>query len=83
MSYILVLIAGVSWGLIGVFTKVIDVLGFTEMQMLFVKGVLATAVLFIITFFKDKKQLRLKSWKDIRYLWVRGSSAFPFSAGRI
>ena len=37
MSYILVLIAGVSWGLIGVFTKVIDVLGFTEMQMLFVR----------------------------------------------
>ena len=51
MSYILVLIAGVSWGLIGVFTKVIDVLGFTEMQMLFVKGVLAAALLFLITFF--------------------------------
>ena len=78
MSYILVLIAGVSWGLIGVFTKVIDVLGFTEMQMLFVKGVLATAVLFIITFFKDKKQLKLKSWKDIRYFVGTGIISFSF-----
>ena len=78
MSYILVLIAGVSWGLIGVFTKVIDVLGFTEMQMLFVKGVLATAVLFIITFFKDKKQLKLKNWKDIRYFVGTGIISFSF-----
>ncbi|MBQ5589756.1 MAG: EamA family transporter [Anaerotignum sp.] len=78
MSYIRVLIAGVSWGLIGVFTKVIDVLGFTEMQMLFVKGVLATAVLFIITFFKDKKQLKLKNWKDIRYFVGTGIISFTF-----
>ena len=78
MSYILVLIAGVSWGLIGVFTKAIDALGFTEMQMLFVKGVLATAVLFLITFFKDKSQLKLKNWKDIRYFIGTGICSFAF-----
>ncbi len=78
MSYILVLIAGVSWGLIGVFTKVIDVLGFAEMQMLFVKGIIATTVLFLITFFKDKKQLRLKSWKDLRYFVGTGIISFSF-----
>lgn len=78
MSYILVLIAGVSWGLIGVFTKAIDALGFTEMQMLFVKGVLATAVLFLITFFKDKSQLKLKNWKDIRYFIGTGVVSFAF-----
>lgn len=78
MSYILVLIAGVSWGLIGVFTKAIDALGFTEMQMLFVKGVLATTVLFFITFFKDKSQLKLKNWKDIRYFIGTGVVSFAF-----
>ena len=78
MAYILVLIAGVSWGLIGVFTKVIDVLGFTEIQMLFVKGVLATTMLFFITFFKDKSQLKLKSWKDIRYFIGTGICSFAF-----
>ena len=60
MSYILVLIAGVSWGLICIFTKAIYALGFTEMQMLFVKGVLATVLLFFITLFKDRSQLKLK-----------------------
>ncbi|MBQ2879769.1 MAG: EamA family transporter [Anaerotignum sp.] len=78
MSYILVVIAGISWGLIGVFTKVIDVLGFTEMQMLFVKGVLATAVLFLITFLKDKNQLKLRNWKDIRYFIGTGIISFAF-----
>ena len=78
MAYILVLIAGVSWGLIGVFTKVIDVLGFTEMQMLFVKGVLATTVLFLITLYKDKSQLKLKNWKDIRYFIGTGIISFTF-----
>lgn len=78
MSYILVLIAGVSWGLIGVFTKAIDRLGFTEMQMLFVKGVLAAAMLFIIIFAKDKKQLRLKDWKHLRYFVGTGIVSFTF-----
>ncbi len=78
MSYILVLIAGISWGLIGVFTKAIDRLGFTEMQMLFVKGVLAAVMLFIIIFAKDKKQLRLKDWKHLRYFVGTGIVSFTF-----
>ena len=78
MSYILVLIAAVSWGLIGVFTKAIDALGFTEMQMLFVKGVISTTVLFFITLFKDKSQLKLKHWKDIRYFFGTGIVSFAF-----
>ena len=78
MSYILVIIAAVSWGLIGVFTKAIDALGFTEMQMLFVKGVISTTVLFFITLFKDKSQLKLKHWKDIRYFFGTGIVSFAF-----
>lgn len=78
MSYILVLIAGISWGLIGVFTKAIDRLGFTEMQMLFIKGVLATAVLFVIIFAKDKKQIKLKDWKHLRYFVGTGIISFTF-----
>lgn len=78
MPYLLVIIAGVSWGLIGVFTKAINALGFTEMQMLFVKGVLATAVLLLIIFVKDKKQLKLKNWKDIRYFIGTGICSFTF-----
>ena len=78
MPYILVIIAGVSWGLIGVFTKAIDRMGFTEMQMLFVKGVVASAVLFLLIFIKDRKQLKLNSWKDIRYFFGTGICSFAF-----
>lgn len=78
MSYILVLTAGVCWGLIGVFTKAISALGFTEMQMLFVKGMLATLLLFVITLCKDRNQLKLKDWKDIRYFIGTGICSFTF-----
>lgn len=78
MSYILVLTAGVCWGLIGVFTKAISALGFTEMQMLFVKGMLATLLLFVITLCKDRSQLKLKDWKDIRYFIGTGICSFTF-----
>lgn len=78
MPYLFVMIAGISWGLIGVFTKVIDALGFTEMQMLFVKGVLATAVLFLLILLKDKTQLRLKKWSDLRYFIGTGICSFTF-----
>lgn len=78
MSYLLVLTAGICWGLIGVFTKAISALGFTEMQMLFVKGLLAAMLLFIITLCKDRSQLKLKDWKDIRYFIGTGICSFTF-----
>ena len=66
MAYVFVVAAGICWGLIGVFTKAIGSLGFTEMQMLAVKGVLAAALLFLMIFIKDKRLFRLKKWADIR-----------------
>ena len=55
MAYIFVVAAGICWGLIGVFTKAISALGFTEMQMLFVKGVLAAGLLFLLILGKDRR----------------------------
>ena len=78
MPYLLVIIAGICWGCIGIFTKAIDALGFTEIQMLFVRGVLSTTVLFFLTLVKDKSQLKLKSWKDIRYFIGTGICSFAF-----
>lgn len=78
MSYLLVLIAGISWGLIGIFTKAIQALGFTEMQMLFVKGVLAAAMLLLLILIRDREQLRLKKWTDIRYFVGTGICSFTF-----
>lgn len=78
MSYVLVLIAGISWGLIGVFTKAIYGLGFTEMEMLFMKGLLTMATLLLMILGKDKTLLRLKKWTDIRYFIGTGICSFTF-----
>lgn len=81
-SYLLVLAAGVCWGMIGVFTKRINALGFTEMQMLFVKGVLSALVLLVLTAVRDRRQLRLKKWTDLRYFIGTGICSFTlFSWG--
>ncbi len=78
MSYVLVLIAGICWGMIGVFTRALSALGFTEMEMLFAKSVLAVIMLFFIILLQDKSRLRLKTWKDLRYFVGTGICSFVF-----
>lgn len=78
MAYIFVIIAGICWGMIGVFTRAISALGFTEMQMLFVKGVLAAALLFLLVLSRDRGLFRLKKWTDIRYFIGTGICSFTF-----
>ena len=78
MAYIFVVAAGICWGLIGVFTKAISALGFTEMQMLFVKGVLAAGLLFLLILGKDRRLFRLKKWTDLRYFIGTGICSFTF-----
>ena len=55
MAWVLVLIAGICWGCIGLFTKRITVLGFSEMEMLFVKMAVDVILLIPMLFLKDKK----------------------------
>lgn len=78
MAYVFVVTAGICWGMIGVFTKAISALGFTEMQMLFVKGVLAAALLFLLLLIKDRRLFQLKKWTDIRYFLGTGICSFTF-----
>ncbi len=78
MAYVFVVAAGICWGLIGVFTRAISALGFTEMQMLFVKGVLAAGLLFLLILGKDRRLFRLKKWTDLRYFIGTGICSFTF-----
>lgn len=78
MAYVFVAAAGICWGMIGVFTKAISALGFTEMQMLFVKGVLAAALLFLLILVRDRRLFRLEKWTDIRYFIGTGICSFTF-----
>lgn len=78
MAYFFVVAAGICWGLIGVFTRAISALGFTEMQMLSVKGVLAAGLLFLMILGKDRRLFRLKKWTDLRYFIGTGICSFTF-----
>lgn len=78
MSYIWIVIAGVSWGLIGLFTKEITSLGFTEMEMLFVKGVVSTVFLFFLLLVKNRQGFHLKKRIDLLYFVGTGILSFTF-----
>ncbi len=78
MAYLWIIIAGVCWGSIGLFTKVMTRFGFTEMEMLFVKGVVSVIFLAILLFVKDKKSFRLKKKGDVLYFVGTGILSFTF-----
>ncbi|MDD4843241.1 MAG: DMT family transporter [Anaerotignum sp.] len=78
MAYLWIIIAGVCWGSIGLFTKVMTRFGFTEMEMLFIKGVVSVIFLAILLLIKDKKSFRLKKKGDILYFVGTGILSFTF-----
>ncbi len=78
MAYVWILIAGVCWGLIGLFTKAITRFGFTEMELLFIKSVVSVIFLAVLLFVKDKKSFELREKKDILYFVGTGIVSFTF-----
>lgn len=77
-AWILVLFSGICWGSLGLFTKNITILGFSEMEMLFVKMTIATILLIPILLLKDKKLLYLHNITDIRYFIGTGICSYAF-----
>ena len=78
MAWVLVLIAGICWGSIGLFTKRITVLGFSEMEMLFVKMAVDVILLIPMLFLKDKKLFCIHNITDIKYFIGTGICSFVF-----
>ena len=78
MAYLWIIIAGVCWGSIGLFTKAISRFGFTEMEMLFVKGVISVIFLAVLLLCKDKSSFRLKKKSDLKYFVGTGILSFTF-----
>lgn len=78
MAYLWIVIAGVCWGLIGLFTKAITKFGFTEMEMLFIKGVVSAVFLVVLLLVKDRKGFCLKKKGDLFYFVGTGIFSFTF-----
>lgn len=78
MSYVWIVVAGVCWGLIGLFTRAVTALGFTEMEMLFVKAVVSTLFLTLVLLVRNRSGFRLKKISDIWYFAGTGIASFTF-----
>ncbi|MDD3393861.1 MAG: DMT family transporter [Anaerotignum sp.] len=78
MAYLWIIIAGVCWGAIGLFTKAITKFGFTEMEMLFIKAVVSVVFLTVLLLLKGKKSFQLKKKTDIFYFIGTGIISFTF-----
>lgn len=64
MFVLCTVIAGVLWGLISVFIRPLETVGFTTMQVLMVRGLLSSLMLFIFLLIKDRQLLKIRL-KDI------------------
>lgn len=62
----LVIIAGIFWGMIGIFTRNLSVYGLTSIQITFLRNLMAAIILFIYIYLKDKESLKIAP-KDI---WI-------------
>lgn len=63
---LLVIIAGVCWGLIGIFTRKLGGFGLDSIQITFLRNLFAAIMLLVIVIFKDRKSICIK----IKDIWM-------------
>lgn len=62
----LILLAGGLWGIIGLFVRRLGALGFSTMQMVAARAVVAALVLLVIALIRDRRLLRVR----LRDMWM-------------
>lgn len=67
---LLIIAAGCLWGTMGLFVRKLNAMGLGSMEIVELRSLLAMAMLFLVTFFRDRRQLKL----NIRQLWPLISS---------
>ncbi|MGN0436601.1 MAG: DMT family transporter [Wujia sp.] len=64
VSPFLVLSAGILWGMIGIFVRRLNTMGFASMDIVAIRAATTVLLLFLFLFFYDKKMLKIRL-KDI------------------
>lgn len=72
-----VIIAGICWGIIGVFTRKMSSAGFDSIQVTFLRNLVAALELFIVVIIKDKSSLKI-SFRDIWMFLGTGICSIAF-----
>lgn len=68
---IYILLAGCLWGIISIFIKVLNNIGFNSLQCVAIRALLSAIILFLYLFIKDKSKLKI-ALKDIVYFLGTG-----------
>lgn len=76
ISYLLVITAAVLWGAIGFFSKTAGGIGFTPIDMCFIRSVFSVIILGIFFFIKDRSIFKLEGIKDLKYFIGTGIISF-------
>ncbi len=76
ISYLLVITAAILWGAIGIFSKTAGGMGFTSIDMCFIRSVFSVVILGIFFLIKDKSIFKLENIKDLKYFVGTGIISF-------
>lgn len=74
---VLVILAAVFWGLIGIFVRDLNVAGFKSIQIVAIRALGATILLALFFFIKDRTVFKIKI-KDIWVFWGTGLGSMVF-----
>ncbi len=72
-----VIIAGICWGVIGIFTRQMSKAGFDSIQVTFLRNFIAAAELMVLVIIKDRKSIKIKR-KDIWMFLGTGICSIAF-----
>ncbi|HPF06056.1 MAG TPA: EamA family transporter [Spirochaetota bacterium] len=75
--YLLIISGAVLWGLIGIFIKGLQAAGFTSLEIVVIRAISATLLIFIYLGFTDRRLLRVKFY-DLRYFAATGILSMAF-----
>ena len=72
-----VLAAGILWGMMGIYVRRLNSLGFTTIEIVTVRSVMTAILLLIVLFFYKKEMLKIRL-KDIWCFWGTGICSIVF-----
>lgn len=64
LSFVFIILAAMMWGVIGIFTRILAVVGLSSIQIVAVRSIFSAVIMCIFIFFKDKSLFKIKL-KDI------------------
>ena len=80
--YAMIAAAGALWGLLSLFFEVLSAAGLTSPQAVGVRTACAAIVMWLWLFVRDRRALKLKTWKHLWYFVGTGMISLAFFNSR-